>query len=175
MFSAGQFVVYGSTGVCKIEDIRKESFAGQSRSYYILKPAYSNNSTIYAPVGNSESKMKETISRQEINSLIELMTDCDSVWIEDDNERKEKYTAIIKSGDHKRLVVMLKTLHLKQKEKVRIGRKFHSADEKIMKEGEKILFEEFALALELMPNDIPEYIRSRVGELLDRQEESEAI
>lgn len=175
MFSPGQFVIYGSTGVCKIEDIRKESFAGQSRSYYILKPAYSNNSTIYAPVGNSESKMKKTISRQEIDSLIELLASCDSNWVEDDNERKEKYTAIVRSGDHNSLVVMLKTLYLKRQEKIRIGRKFHSADEKIMKEGEKILFEEFALALDLAPGDIPDYIKSRVNEALEQDAEPEAI
>lgn len=175
MFSSGQFVIYGSTGVCKIEDIRKESFAGQSRSYYILKPAYTNNSTIYAPVGTSEAKMKKTISRQDIDSLIELMAGCGSSWVEDDNERKEKYTAIVKSGDHEKLVIMLKTLYLKQQEKIRIGRKFHCADEKIMKEGEKILFEEFALALDLAPGDIPDYIKSRIGTVLEQEAEPEAI
>ena len=40
MFEIGQYIIYGSTGVCEIEDIRDERISGEKKSYYILKPVY---------------------------------------------------------------------------------------------------------------------------------------
>lgn len=50
MFSKGEKIVYGSTGVCVIEDIcEKELIRNQKKLYYILKPLFQQNNTIYAP------------------------------------------------------------------------------------------------------------------------------
>ena len=46
MFSKNEYIIYGSTGVCKIIDIVKKKFGfNKEREYYILKPAYDTNST----------------------------------------------------------------------------------------------------------------------------------
>lgn len=158
MFSVGEYVIYASTGVCKIDDIRKENFGGERKSYYILKPVYLANSTIYAPVGSSEEKMKNVISKEEVEQLIGTMPEEEIIWIDDDNQRKEKFTDIVRHGDRHELIRLLKSLHHKQKEKLASGRKFHSADERIMKDAEKILFEEFALALKIKPEDVVTFI-----------------
>lgn len=154
MFGKGEYIIYASTGVCKIEDIRKERFGGASREYYILKPEYVNNSKIYAPVGSSENRMKKIISKEDVQKLIHSMPTEEMIWIEDDNARKEKFNELVKGGDRRDLVKLLKTLHCKQKEKLAAGKKFHSADERVMKEAEKILFEEFALVLEISPDEV---------------------
>lgn len=159
MFSTGEYIIYSSTGVCKIEDIRKERFNGASRDYYILKPEYLSNSTIYAPVGSSEVRMKKVISKEDVQQLIRSMPDEETIWIDDDNARKEKFNELIKFGNRRDLIRLLKTLHCKQKEKIASGKKFHSADERIMKEAEKILFEEFALVLEISPDEVVGVIR----------------
>lgn len=56
---------------------------------------------------------------------------------------KEKYTKILKSGDNKQLVKLIRTLYL---EKVEV-KKLYVNDEKIMTDAEKLLHEEFALVL----------------------------
>lgn len=162
MFETGQYIIYGSTGVCKIEDIRNERISGEQRSYYILRPVYINGSKIYAPFGMSEVRMHKLITRDEAMSLINAMPDEETIWIDDDNARKEKYTEIVKSGDRAALSRMLKTLYNKQKEKLACGKKFHSADERIMKDAEKILFEELALVLEIEPSEVLDFIHDEL-------------
>lgn len=162
MFEIGEYIIYSSTGVCRIDDIRTERFSGTSKSYYILKPVYLNDSTIYAPVGSSEQRMKSVISKEAVYKLIHSMPDEEMIWIENDNERKEKYGEIIKLGDRRDLVKLLKTLHYVQKKKQMSGRKFHSADERIMKDAEKILYEEFALVLDIEPGKVSEFIHDEL-------------
>ena len=53
MFAKNDYIIYGTTGVCKITGIEKKKFNNMEREYYILKPAYDPNSTIYAPVDNN--------------------------------------------------------------------------------------------------------------------------
>lgn len=79
----------------------------------------------------------------EVYSLINTMPHTESIWIEDINLRKEKYTKILKSGDNKQLVKLIRTLYL---EKVEV-KKLYVNDEKIMTDAEKLLHEEFALVL----------------------------
>ena len=45
MFKIGDTVVHPGMGVCKIENIKAESFGrGVLRQFYVLKPIYDNNS-----------------------------------------------------------------------------------------------------------------------------------
>lgn len=162
MFEIGQYIIYGSTGVCEIEDIRDERISGEKKSYYILKPVYISGSKIYAPVGVSEGRMRALITKDEAMALIDSMPDEETIWIEDDSARKEKYTEIVKSSNRTELSCMLKTLHRKQKEKLAGGRKFHIADERIMKDGEKILFEELAIVLDIAPDEVLTFIREEL-------------
>lgn len=42
MFQVGALIVYGSTGVCRVEDVRKMDPNGENRErlYYILRPLF---------------------------------------------------------------------------------------------------------------------------------------
>lgn len=164
MFKVGEYIIYSSTGVCKIEDIRTECFNGTKKSYYILKPVYLNSSTIYTPVGSSEERMKKIISKKDVYKLIQSLPGEKMEWIENDRARKEKYSEIVKLGNRKDLIRLLKTLHQTQREKIATGKRFHCADERIMKEIEKILFEEFALVLDISVKDVPQFIQGELEE-----------
>lgn len=162
MFKTDNYIVYGTTGVCRIDDIRTENFGGHSREYYVLKPIYANDSTIYAPIGTSEARMKPVMSPKEVYKLIMTMPDAKTFWIENDALRKEKFTEIVKSGNREDLVKLIKTLYYKRKEKLESGKKFHAADEKIMKEAEKILYEEFALVLNIKLHEVIPFITNEL-------------
>ena len=45
------------------------------------------------------------------------MPDAQTKWIENEQLRKEKYGEIIRRGDHKELVQLIKTLYYKKQEK----------------------------------------------------------
>lgn len=54
MYSVGQTVLYGSNGICNIEEITTKEISGMSIDYYVLKPLYSQNSTLFVPVNNEK-------------------------------------------------------------------------------------------------------------------------
>ncbi|MBQ3968923.1 MAG: hypothetical protein II685_00385 [Clostridia bacterium] len=58
MYELNEILVYGSSGVCKLVDIRKEKFAGSPTMYYILSPVFSGQSTLYVPIENTALSSK---------------------------------------------------------------------------------------------------------------------
>ena len=55
-YEKGNFVVYGTTGICVIDDVTEMSFmAGMEKSrYYVLKPEHSSDSKVYVPAANEK-------------------------------------------------------------------------------------------------------------------------
>lgn len=166
MYNINDYIIYSSTGVCRIEDIRSESFNGESRKYYILKPIYANVSTVYAPYGTSEERMKVIMSPDAVRALIHAIPDEEAYWIDDDSRRKERFSTIIKSGNREELMLMIKTLYFKRAERMKSGKRLHNSDEKLMKDAERILYEEFALVLNIKPADVTAFISKELGEEL---------
>ena len=95
MFSINDTVMYGNSGVCTIVDIRPEKLAGKKMTYYILKPAENENMTIYCPVDSDKIRMRKLLTLEEVNRLISIMPDTTVEWIEDDQRRKEAFTAVV--------------------------------------------------------------------------------
>lgn len=163
MFKINDYIIYGSTGICQITDIRDEKFGrNESKTYYIINPIYVENSTIYAPVGLSESKMKKAMSVEEAYDLIKTIPEDDDVWVDDDNQRKDKFSKIIKGGDRAELVTLIRTLYNKKEEKINCGKKVHTSDEKFMKEAEKLLYEELALVLNIEREEVIPFIAGEI-------------
>ena len=156
MFDVGDTVLYGNQGVCRITARDEKKIAGTVITYYVLKPVCDENSTVYVPSSNTEllSKMRAVLSEKEIYELIEELPDKETIWIDDENERKQKYQAIIDEGDRKKLVQLIKTLRITKEEKQKSKKKFHQSDEMILKQAEKLLYSEFALVLNIAPDEV---------------------
>ena len=94
-------VLYGQSGVCRIADIAEKDVGGGLRAYYVLQPVFEESATIFVPVGNEAltAKMRRVMSEAEITALIDAMPEEDSIWIADDNARRERYKAILAGGD----------------------------------------------------------------------------
>lgn len=163
MYSVNEYIVYGKVGVSKIIDIRKECFTGlEEQTYYVLEPVYSEKSIIYAPVNKNLDKFRKVLTVEEVHEIIEAMPDEKTIWIDNDQSRREQYSEILKEGDHLDIVRLLKTLYARKKELVSKGKKLHVSDERFMKEAEKALFEEFAFVLDIEPEEVLPFI---MGEL----------
>ena len=162
MFAKNDYIIYGTTGVCKITGIEKKKFNNMEREYYILKPAYDPNSTIYAPVDNNMINIRKIMTVKEVYDLIKTMPDNKPIWIDDINLRKEKYNEILKKGNKVELVKLIRTLYLEKEKKKTEGKKLYVGDEKIMAEAERLLHEEFAVVLNIKVDEVLPFI---LGEL----------
>lgn len=160
MYKVNDTVLYGNDGICRIENIIQRKLTDRIVEYYVLKPVYKDNATVYVPTQNEElvKKMKKLLSYDEIMNLIQNMPDCQVDWIENDNRRKGKYREIIRSGDHEQLIQMVKTLYHHKKSLEKIGKKFHVSDKKFMKEAENILYKEFAYVLKIKKEEVIPFI-----------------
>ena len=144
-------ILYGTHGVCRITDVSEKTFNGCSKEYYVLKPVNDEKATVFVPAGNEKliAKMRHVLTADEIHELIRAMPGKDTIWIENESERKDKYKKILMSGDRVELVQLIKTLYNHQKEQIAAGKKLHMTDERFMKDAERLLYEEFAHVLDI--------------------------
>lgn len=164
MYQLNDTILYGGHGVCKIADITKKALGGTMTDYYVLKPVYHESSTIYVPMKNKTltEKMRRVLSADEVYRLISAMPFEDSIWVEDENERKERYREILAHGDRLELMRMIKTLYMRQGQQQEKGRRLHISDERFFKEAEKLLYDEFALVLNLKPEQVLPFILAQI-------------
>jgi CarD family transcriptional regulator len=169
MYLKDEMVLYSTYGVCRIAEIAEKDMGGSLRRYYVLKPLRSGDATIFVPSDNESltSKIRRVMSEDEARSLIDAMPDEGTIWMEDEQARRDRYREILSSGSRKELVRLIKTLYLhKQSQKGR-GKKMKSPDEDILKSAEKMLHDEFAYVFNIKREEVLPLIVGRLEPLED--------
>ena len=164
MFKIGDYIMYGVTGVCKVTDIIKEKYFDNEEDYYVLEPVYATTETIIKiPVANKKVFMRNIISKEDIDNLIEEIPLEKEVWIDDERERNYKFKSMVRSGDYRQWSTLIKTIFLKREEKKLEGKKITQEDERLFKSAEKLLNEEIATILHISPDEVPQYIKNNIS------------
>ena len=165
MFQAEDLVVYGTTGVCRVESIDQPNKTGPDRhwKYYQLKPLYQDG-VIYTPVENTKVSIRPVISREQAEHLIDLIP----------SMQAEAYRAptlqalaqhcqtAVRSHNCQDLIELMMSIYAKQKQAESQKRRLGMVDERYMKQAERLLYGEFAIALELPVEEVQPYIAQRV-------------
>lgn len=164
MFKKNDYIIYNTMGVCKVVDIRKEKDINDNETdFYILQPVFGNNLTIKTPVNNPKVFMRKILEKEDVLSLIESFPEQETNWIKDDRQRSEKFKAALKSGECEDWAKLIKTIYEEKQEKTAMGKRLMKVDEDIMKAAEKNLYEEFAAALNISPEEVPSFITDYVS------------
>ena len=164
MFAVNDVVMYGAFGVCRIDAIEKRKLMEKEREYYILRHLFSKNSICYVPVDSETAvkKLHTVSSKAEVEELLQQMKDNESVWIRNDDLRKEEYRRIIKSGNKRELLRLIRTLYLQRKAFAAEKKTLHSTDEKFLTEAESMLYEEFAYALNTDRDEVEKLVKKQI-------------
>lgn len=162
-FDIGEYVSYGINGMCNIEDIRpmQLSQSVEKMMYYILRPESNPKSTIFVPVNNQKlvSKMRELMTKDEINAMLVRMKDRTLEWEKDVRFRTESFHEILNNGVNQDLILMIRCLHRKRQELIRLGKKLPARDSNTLKTAERLVEEEFAHVLHIKCEEVSDYIR----------------
>ena len=160
MFDINEDIVYGGYSVCRIIGTEKNDLNGNMIDYYVLRPAFDPGSKIFVPMNNEKltRKMHRLISETEVYELIRIIPDLQIVWIENESERREIYREALLKRDRREIINIIKTLRSHKQEQLEKKRRLHIYDEKILKEAEKTLFEEFAYILNMDPKGVSDFI-----------------
>lgn len=155
MFKVDDYIMYGRTGVCKVIDITNEKFInGEERKYYELSPIHNNNNTIIKiPLDNTKIPMRKIISKEDVTSLINDMSNMEALWIDDEKKRSNEFKTMLKSGKCEDLIKLISNK--------RHSKKLNKADKEIIKEAERLVNEEFAIILNISPKEVNSYISSK--------------
>ena len=165
LFGKGEYIVYGTTGVCQVKDITSMSMdeRQQEKLYYILEPMGVRGSRIMTPVEGNKSIMRPVLSRDEAYHLIDGIQDVDELWITDDKQREMKYKEALKTCDCRQWIGMIKTLYVRKKDRMSRGKRLTEVDERYLKKAKENLYRELSIPLEISEEEVEQFIAERIN------------
>jgi CarD family transcriptional regulator, regulator of rRNA transcription len=166
MYQVGDLIVYGSTGVCTVSEIKTidAPWASKDQLYYALEPPHGSY-IVYAPVNSSRVFTRPAISKDEANRLIDTIPSIEPK-VHDcmrPQDMAALYASYIESHDCADLIELTMSLYAKKHQADAAKTKFGSIDQKFMLRAEELLFGELAAALGIPRGEVQDYIASRVG------------
>ena len=157
---AGQNVVYGTSGVCRVDGIEVKSFDGIHKNKYCkLIPLGSGNSAYYIPVDTVEQKLRSLFTKEQVYDIIDHIPEEKQEWCTDKNRRKVIFSETIKSEDYSKMISMIMLQYAHKK----IGKRLSPTDEKVMQTAENMVYKEFATVLEIGVNEVADFIKNRIS------------
>lgn len=155
MFCVGQTVLYGSSGVCTIDDVTEKRIGKNRLQYYVLKPLCAESSTVFVPTANKTlvGKIKSVMTEEEAQNMLAALPDCGE-WNENKQERSEAFRAVISGGSRVDLIRLIRLISFHGREQNAKGKRLHLSDERFLKEAEKMICEEFSLVLRLDRSEV---------------------
>lgn len=159
MFCIGQTVLYGSNGVCVVDDVTEKRIGKTKMQYYVLKPLCNNTSTLFVPTANQQlvSKMRRILTEDEAEAILRDLPPCGD-WNDNKQERSEQFRAIITEGSCVELIRLIRLVRTHEQEQLAGGKRLHITDERFLKEAEKMVCEEFSLVLHISRDEVLERI-----------------
>ncbi|MCD7731433.1 MAG: hypothetical protein LUI05_08065 [Oscillospiraceae bacterium] len=163
MFSNGEYVMYGTSGLCRIAGTERRSFDGiHENEYFRLIPYGSENSSYYIPAETIGNKVRKLLTADEIYAVIDRIPSIKPIWDDDNTRRHETFNGMYKSGDYDKIICLIKSVYNQQQIRSAAGKKLPLAEEHMLKAAEKILDSEFAVVLGINPEDVADFISQRL-------------
>lgn len=161
MYQVGDLIVYGSTGVCRVEAIAP---GGQGRDYYTLQPLY-QSCTIMTPVDNTKVFMRPIISKADALALIDRipLLSHEAFHARAPRELSEYYDGKLKAHDCQSLAELAMSIYTKREEAQAQKRRLGSVDESYFRRAEELLHCELAAALGIDKDQVAPFIARRVA------------
>jgi len=153
MYQIGECVVYRAEGVCRISDIRQESFgvAGNDHTYYILTPMRDMGTTLFVPTDNEllTSMMRPLLSIEELIALGERLREERMEWIPESRGRNAHFREILSRGDREELIVMLQTVRAHARQVAAEGKRPMATDAQAIGRASELLLAEFSATTDI--------------------------
>lgn len=164
MFEKGEYVVYGTKGICEVREVTTLQLDGTKgdRLYYMLCPLGQKDSKIFVPVDSNKTRMRRVLSREEAGNLIHRIPDIQEITLENEKLREETYKQCLRSCDCSELVRVIKTLYVRMNQRAAEGKKVTVTDERYFRMAEDSLYSELSLALDIPKDDMEQYIASQI-------------
>lgn len=167
MYEIGTLVLYDRRGVYKIDSVGAPPVRGTHGDYYKLHAVFSSsNETIYTPV-DMVSAMRPLISRGEAADYLERFALLEPHVFHSGKamDLAAHYRDMLASHKVEDCLLLIKEVYVKQMEMARRKKRPGQVDPRYLKLAEKLICEEFAIALDTTPD----LIRERLYDVMQRR------
>lgn len=166
MFVKGDYIVYGSTGVCEVLDVTTMDMSGvpEDKLYYILRPCSKKGSEIFTPVDNKRTIMRNLISKKDAENLVQNISKLEEFKIPNEKFREDRYKECVRGCSCQEMMMLVKTLVQRKRERMGQGKNFPATDEKYLRIAEENLYSELAMSLGQEKAKIQERVSLEVTE-----------
>ncbi|MCI9615410.1 MAG: hypothetical protein HFG93_09695 [Dorea sp.] len=160
MFKIGDYVAHYKEGVCEVTSIGKLdiSCSDKKKEYYTLKPLYDAGGILYTPVENEKRQIREVITSEEAQALIEDMLNIETIGVTDEKRREISYKEALLRNQCRDWVAIIKTSYTRKMKRIASGKKVINVDDKYLNIAEKFLYGELAVALDMPKDEVKGYI-----------------
>ena len=167
MFNVGDFIIYGSNGVCKVTNVGPMKMSGipKDKMYYTMVPCYIRDSEIFTPVDNERVVMRKVMSRKEAEDFIKGICDIQELEIFEEKKRELEYKQAVLTCNPTILVELLKTIQSRMDERIAEGKKVTSSDSKYFHIAEDSLYGELAISLDMDKDEVKDYVLTQIGKI----------
>ncbi|MBQ7424893.1 MAG: CarD family transcriptional regulator [Lachnospiraceae bacterium] len=167
MLNIGECVIYGSHGLCRIEDVLVPSFLerGKEKEYYQMVSAVDAGSVLYVPVEGAEDKVRDYLSAEDAEELIEDIEVSPELHLPDGKKAEPEIKDIIKRNIADEMMSLVKSLHKIKAVRESEGKKFASMSEKYLNIAEKLLYTELAFSLKSEKDEIKRRVLDELSQL----------
>jgi CarD family transcriptional regulator len=165
MFEIGEHIVYGTSGICRVEEICSSPYdKNDTRTFYLLIPVHNPmGSTIYTPVDNDRVPMRRLMTREEIDTLIDAIPGIDLVQVPAEKQRREIYRTTVYALRPEGYVSVMKTVSRRREELAAARKHFPVSDMEYGRLARHLLYSEFAHVLGMSEDSIEGYIADKLG------------
>ena len=165
MYQKDQLIIYGNSGVCRIDEIgvpKNLPVPDKGTLYYKLTPIHGSE-TIYVPVDSSVF-MRPVLTREQAIALISKIPEIpENIFpIHNQKAMAEYYRSSIQSHQCEKLVQLIKTVRKKDHALSCCGKKLGKTDLQYMKQAKILLEEEISVALKIPFEETSKYIEKEV-------------
>ena len=164
MYQAGDWVVYGIHGACRVVGTEKQLVNRKRTQYLVLEPLSHTESRFYLPLENPTAlaKLKPVLTKDEMFALLASDEVRQDIWVPEDNMRKHYFRELLGSGDRVSVMRMITTLYRYRDTQLAAGRKFHQSDDNFLRDAEKLLISEISLVMEKSIEEAKTYLREQL-------------
>lgn len=159
MFDVGEFVVYGTNGICLIKDITTLNLSGcdSERKYYVLESIRKKGNQSFVPVDSDKVQIRRVIAKAEAQELMDEIPMIDGIDTRDDKVRENTYKELVKLCECREWIRIIKTIYVRKQERVARGKKMTATDERYLRLAQDNLYEELGFSLGLDKDKLETY------------------
>ncbi len=167
MLNVGECVIYGSHGLCKVRDILIPPFLerGKEKEYYQMISAVDAGSVLYVPVDGAEDKVRDVISADEAEELIDDIECSPELALPEGKKAEPAIMEVTKRNIAEEMMSLVKALRKIKAVREAEGKKFAALNEKYLNIAEKLLYTELAFSLESEKDDVKRRVLEELSQI----------